>query len=807
MNDEEILDVFGIKPVVKDVSSKITLKVKEGPGEIIGVTELDITDYDSSGIQFVDFTGLQFSEPGVYIISIIPSNVEDLEPSEFTVEVQPEEENIAQEDVEGEDEEKKEGDRPIIAQIVQPTIELDSMKFDASSSPQDNADIGSDLGNKPFLWYNGIQIRPSSISKLFLYHDGLLPKCKVIFADDLGIIESPESTPLNDTKFELFLNSGSDVLKSIHLKFKLEINQKNRSGSNTITGTLDLKNFYTEDYKSYQGTSLEVLKAVSAEFGLGFNSNISNTDDSMKWSRRGDEEEEFIEDIILHSYISDNSFLRGYIDFFWCFNYVDLEKEWNRDLSNDVALNTGGFSNIDKGKTSITSLFLTNDMSSNTGNAYFYNHKLNNNSTYQSINTGIYSESKVYDRNKKMFLKFGVDSLSSRGDDKVILKGSPGDSEEMKKNYRSVYGGKIDTDNVHKNYMYAVVQNNRNLNNLVNISVSMTLPQPNYNLYKYQKIKVVFINQKQSFTNEKINDERLSGDWMIVDISFTWLNDSLDQKLILVRKELGKTKKEQETQVTAADGEVNNSEINENPYANGDAPNSIYKVGETYTVTDRLYNEYTITIKSISENGVDVTTDIVQTSGSVNQTEEEDKIAEDSNTNTDTNTADNEGVIVYGGAGNATPGWMKKQWDLAGLSLEKRKIIFIDQYGKSVETIKSENPDIKFVALAAFSGGGPQIWKYAGDTQFKFIGLIDPSTLDSDYRYIKKKWTNTVLKFRQENWGGADYTNRVNRALTYINDNKNSEFVMNKNSIIHTDSAHMNIPLEFFREYKSQLEG
>lgn len=541
------------------INSKITLKVKTGPGEIAGETELDLNDNS------VYFSKIQFTEPGDYVISVIPSNDSELEPTEFSISIEPEEDVIPQENSGDVEEEKPpiDGTRPIIAQISQPSIKLEPMEFDISNNDTDDGNIGSSIGFTPFVWYNGVQIQTKDIKKLFLYYENSIPRCSLTINDTQGLINAPETTPLNDTKFEIFFNSGSEVLKSIHLKFKLEFNQKNKNGTNTLTGMIDINQFYNRIYGSYDDTSFNVLKKIAKELELGYNSNITNTDDKMKWRRRGTNYQDFIKYITQHSYISDDSFLKSYIDFYWCLNYVDIEKEWKRDTSSDVGLNTQGISSIEKEK--IVPMILTDDMSENTSAFYFTDYKLTNNSTHQTLNKGIFTAYKAYDRKNKQIMKFNIDSITSEGDDKVILKGNPGDANSINENFTNKYGGKIDTDNVHSNFLYAKELNKRNLDNLVNISIDFKLPQPNFNLYLYQKVKMNFINPKQTVTDQKLVNERLSGEWMIIDISFTWTNGSLSQKLRAVRKELGKTKKEQEEQEVAPKSDVNNSELNENP--------------------------------------------------------------------------------------------------------------------------------------------------------------------------------------------------------------------------------------------------
>jgi hypothetical protein len=602
----------------KTINTKVTLVIKKGPenAEIIG----DNVKESNNGV--IDFTGIQLTEPGDYVIEAIPDS-SDLTTVIFNIKVDPEDEVIEQES-DGVEEKEIQGDRPIIAQILQPTIKLPPIKFDATENPDDNNEIGFGLGFTPFFWYNGVSIPERNIKSLIIYYEGFLPKAKVILTDTTGLLSNEETRPTNDTKFEIFINSGSDVLKSIHMRFKLEIDKKNPNGSNTFTGTLDVPEFYRIGYKSYNGTSFKSLMEICKETGLGFNSNIKDTEDSMKWKRNGILLKDFIREVIKHSYISDDSFMMGYIDYYYCLNYVDVEKEWNRDNSNDVGINSQGVSQLQESSTEkdkIVQLFLTNDKGSNSGSFYFEDYKIKNNSTYQSTKKGMGTVSKVYDRIKRQFLIFKVDS-KNEGDDKVFLKGSKMDEEEQDLNFRNSYGGKIDTGNVHANYLYAVDQNKRNLDNLVNLECDMTLPQPNFNIYKFQKVRVVLTRNQETLTNEGLYDERLSGDWIVIDIKYIWNGRSLKQKLTLARKDMSKTKKELEGEITKVD-DKKNDELNDNPVVNP-VPNSRFKEGEVYLMEDENGRRFEVTIKDILTNGEDFIT-IIKTDIDLESSAEETK--------------------------------------------------------------------------------------------------------------------------------------------------------------------------------------
>jgi hypothetical protein len=200
---------------------------------------------------------------------------------------------------------------------------------------------------------------------------------------------------------------------------------------------------------------------------------------------------------------------------------------------------------------------------------------------------------------------FNVDSLTTNKDDVISLKGSPGDEKSFKENYRTNYLGRVDMDNVHKNYHYSETQNKINLDNLVKITADLELPQANYNLYKYQKIKVNFTNLKRTEASPTMLDQRMSGEWMIIDIRYTWKSGKLSQKVKIARKELNKLSEELDIPTAPKEG-VDNSEINDNPAENTNPPNIIYNVGEVYDLQDKNGKLYKLTVSKLSEDGKEV---------------------------------------------------------------------------------------------------------------------------------------------------------------------------------------------------------
>jgi hypothetical protein len=348
-----------------------------------------------------------------------------------------------------------------------------------------------------------------------------------------------EGMPLDDSRISFFLNPRTKLLKPIHLDFKI-IDFSENKGIYQIQGFLDVKDLYLKKFKSYpQLTSFGLYKQISKDLGLGFNSNIDDTDDKMTWINTGHKLFEFLNETVRYSYKSDETFLKHYIDFYYHLNYVDLEKELKRDIEKELGVTNTGMEEVTKKLSSETvqKYFLTNDFSAKQSNYYFEKFTIINNATKLALKKGYLTKIKFYDELEKTFLQFDVDALTGEADKKILMRGAPQDEQFFKENVNFKYAGKIDTDNMHKNYYYAYVQNEINLVELDKLGLILELPTPNYNYYKFQKVYVILSNQSNNMARSPLNS-RLSGQWMISDIAFTFINSSLRQRIELVKRDL-----------------------------------------------------------------------------------------------------------------------------------------------------------------------------------------------------------------------------------------------------------------------------
>ena len=587
------------------INGQIILKVKSGPGVIIGDTEVPIVD----GV--ANFTGIQFDTPGDYVISVASNHPDiDSAATEIKIKVNPEPEAIPQEP-KGQSASETSGPRPIIAQIDQVPKEIEQVKKPRQGAGnQDAVTMAGHIGNTIFMDYNGTHINDRDIVSLKLYHDGMVPKVDVIFNDTNGMIT--KEPPRDETNFDIFLSSRSPNLKSIHLKMRIVDYNRLTNNQYQFFGSLDVSELYRMKFKVYRGTSFNVLRGICKDLGLGYNSNIDDTKDEMPWRNIGDKQFKFMEEVVKHSYISDTSFMAGYIDYYYCFNYVDVEKEMTRDISKDSGIDTGGFDSGKSDEQKIVPLTLISDTSMQSSSMYFAKTGERSEATKTSMEQGYKTRTKFYDKVKKMFLVFDVDSTTSDASKSIINKG--GSQEAFDNNYVTKYEGKIDTDNTHKNYNYAVTQNRINLDNMVKNQMDILLPNPNFNIYKYMKIKATVVKPIATPGAPETVEWRWSGDWLVSDIVFEFSNLKLQQKITLVRKEIGKDPEE----IKNADGagkKEEKTEKNENPIVGSQStavakPNEIYKPGEEYTVEDADGKRYVIKISSLLENGNEIKAEI-----------------------------------------------------------------------------------------------------------------------------------------------------------------------------------------------------
>lgn len=436
-----------------------------------------------------------------------------------------------------------------IINIFKTTITPQTIDILVPDAEPTKKEMANGLGYIPVVWYNSYQIDAENIDFLSIYYDGMIPCMKLSFIDVMGYMKD-EGFPLDDTKITFFLNSRSEQLKPVHLQFKIRT-FANNNGLMVIDSILDIDGLYFKKFKSYpKMSSNKALQEVCKDIGLGFNTNINDTNDVMTWINTGNKAYDFMMDIIDRAYISDESFISGSIDLYYNFNYIDIQKELSRNIEEELGVQTLGISEVlgISEKENIGNLILTNDASFEGTNMYFKNYNIINNATSVAIERGYTDVIKYYNNIDKSLLNFNITSMNNNSDKSIILKGQPQDNVFFSQNVNYVYGGLLDSDNVHKNFNYSLIHNDRNIYDTQKVSMEMELTFPNFNIYKFQKIKVLLSSNTQTVSSVMVN-QRLSGDWIVVDIRYNYYERGVRQILTMVKRELELSADELETEL------------------------------------------------------------------------------------------------------------------------------------------------------------------------------------------------------------------------------------------------------------------
>lgn len=410
----------------------------------------------------------------------------------------------------------------------------------------------NEIGKDPVLWYNGIYIPPNLIENFLLLGNTFVPILQVYFKDETLQMQN-FATAQDNTIISLFIDSRSkdnnmnSALRPILMDFKItSFNYLEEDGLFFIEGIPNIDDLYIQDINSYPDmTSYECLKKVAEDTKMGFSSNIDSTNDKMTWLNLNTEIHSFIKDTTKRAYKSDNSFFTSFVDFFYNLNLVDVEQVFQEDVKKTglMTYSANGFE--ESNNQQVSDLYIVSEKYYNSQyNNLYETYELINKSTKVSLNNGYKNVLYYYDRTGNWaekagtFLRFDIETnTDGKG---IILKSTPADDKDngfYKKNIKSVYLQPLDIDNTHKNFNYALILNEYNLEEIDKLSIKVTMRNPNFNLYRYQKLLVYVM--LSLIGNESVMNERLSGGWVITGINYTYEpEDGLKQELIMVKREL-----------------------------------------------------------------------------------------------------------------------------------------------------------------------------------------------------------------------------------------------------------------------------
>ncbi len=426
------------------------------------------------------------------------------------------------------------------------------IKYNPDTEKKLVEDNANQIGKYPYVYFKGLVIQYNDIISLLLYNSKFMPEIELQFRDTTNKIIDP-LFPIDDEILSIFIQSNSELLMPVRMDFKItdfNVIKEENDISYLIKGILNVNNLFYTPFKAYNMTSFKALKQLSEESELGFCSNIKDTDDKMSWINPSETNLDFIQHILKYSYLSQNSFLWAYIDFYYNLVYVDIEQLLNEDIKDKKQLANKrlfDYQQVDD----LEDLVMTNHPDKNGSSLFINKYNLLNTSTFTNLEQGYHSIVYYHDTNTSLIYNILLDSISYPGkdNDQVIMKGKIGDFQTLyANNVNNIFMGKQDNDNVHNYFLYANKQNSNNLNFLQKVKMKVVLYNTNFNLYRLQllELKLYKTNELDDPNANKIDSEydsklnkALSGNWLITGINYTFSKQKGNiQEISLVKREI-----------------------------------------------------------------------------------------------------------------------------------------------------------------------------------------------------------------------------------------------------------------------------
>jgi hypothetical protein len=401
-----------------------------------------------------------------------------------------------------------------------------------------------------------IDIRDIIYIKLF--NNSFLPEIEIYCVDSKGILFNDIYPFDNDTIISIFIKADSEMLMPIRMDFRVTEYETDKSGINnnlTIKGILNIEDLHYSRYETLNGTSFDVVRKLSSDINLGFVSNISNTNDYMKWLTMSETYLQIINNITKNAFISEETFIWTFIDFHYRLNFIDIQTEIN-----DFTLKqtwTSVKTLTQKEEESQVDLYLTNNEAFSFTNRFISKFNLINEATKINLKDYYKLTATWYDKNKNSVIKKEIKKLQNttldfQGPNGKLIGLTNIKSKLIYENFQDNYFQKIDIDNVHENYHLAESLNKYNLENLGKLKLVVVLKQANFSIQRFQNILVEIFNVQDVLSEDasvKDNGESkspleninkfLSGYWFVTGINYVFKKTSgVEQEIILMRREL-----------------------------------------------------------------------------------------------------------------------------------------------------------------------------------------------------------------------------------------------------------------------------
>lgn len=372
----------------------------------------------------------------------------------------------------------------------------------------------------------GYRVNPSNIKKFNLDFTGFIPSLHLKVYDPNAELKS-KYYPTDGSIIGVYIAPmGEDNnYKAIRMDFLITSVYESGNIPGTvisetvsefdISAVLNIPELYYNRNCYESGTSWQALRSIASQTGLGFVSNVENTNDSQIWLNGYNSISSFIEYISDHSYLDDESFFKAFIDPYYNLNLIEVSRLFSQNPDNEKCWvyttasyeeeNSDANAEIDtvdeedevlnewKGRRHKWWYELNNSKYLSAWTLYFDNYKeINSNSS--TLFDGYTKNMQAWNWIKRQKIEMPL-SIENPGTEGMLPlnKGRMinGEQSEMSKNMQSwEYTGETN-EHMNDEYYYAYVNNSMNLSDMDKFGLEVELSAVNPAITRFSRIKVI----------------------------------------------------------------------------------------------------------------------------------------------------------------------------------------------------------------------------------------------------------------------------------------------------------------------------
>lgn len=187
---------------------------------------------------------------------------------------------------------------------------------------------------------NAYTVPTDQIMELEVSQCGFLPRCRIAIWDKNHMFTNLYN-PVFDPIVSVYVKSPNQNLKPLRNDYLITNIESSTMDDDTkiyyIEGDLYVPRIYDNVSKSYPNMrSIDCLKAICTDLGLGYSSNEESTNDKMTWINPNMSYYTFMrDDVAKRAYKDDQTFFTCFIDRYYNLNFVNVEKQMAQDADFD----------------------------------------------------------------------------------------------------------------------------------------------------------------------------------------------------------------------------------------------------------------------------------------------------------------------------------------------------------------------------------------------------------------------------------------------------------------------------------------